>query len=628
MIKRKVLTPLIAFAISVAAVFACFGTAACKKEPAVKPAALAAPVITLSDNVISWNAVEHATGYTVKKDAAAVSENQTATTYTITETAEGTYSFTVTALSTDKNYTQSPASNTVTYEVKPQQNPDVDTSVKFTGKIYVVGDSTVCGFTDKYYLPRYGYGTQLYNYINIDPANIENLALSGRSSKSFLSEANYTKLKNGITAGDYLIIGFGHNDEKGEADKYTNPNGDKDTAGSFQNSLYKNYVELANSKSATAILCTPIVRANKSNDYTGASGHVTETAGAYEGGDYAQAIRDLGAATGTAVVDLTAITAADYTALTYEKALDYHCFTATKNGVRVGEDTTHTNLYGAKMNAYHIAQEILKSDCALKANIITNSEKPSYEVDYPASINKSYVEPNYEAPDLTKRSAVWSTVKDTDWYASAFGDIGGDTAASASNYTIEQLSGNSFKIGNSSGKGKIASGGDGIANVFMQLDPNRNFEITAEVTLTTVAASASKQSAFGIMLRDEMYVDKYLTTANGNSVIAGGYTGSSDGANYCYNYQRLDGGLKASANTGTAAVFTQGETFTLKMVKTNRTIVCTVTKDGHDYSTTYTDVTFTGVDTDNVYLCLFATRGIVATFSDVNYTAGDIGTGA
>lgn len=498
-------------------------------------------------------------------------------------------------------------------------NETQDTSTKLTGKIYLVGDSTVCGFDDPYYLPRYGYGTQLYNYINCDSNQIVNLALSGRSSLSFISESNYTTLKNSISTGDYLIIGFGHNDEKNEPDKFTSPVGDKTTAGSFQYSLYENYIKLATDKGATPILCTPIVRLDTGDNYSGASAHITAD------GDYAQAIRNLGADTHTTVVDLTALTKTDYSAIGNAKAADYHSWTATKNGVRDGLDKTHTNRYGAKMNAYYIAQEILKSECALKANVRTNAVKPTYETDYAASINTSYVEPDYEAPDLSTRSSVWSTVKDTDWYASAFGNVG---EASTSNFSIIQNSTNSFTIGSSLQKGKIESNGDGIACVFMQLNPNQDFEITAEVTLTTVNANAIKQSGFGIMLRDEMYIDTVLTSAKGNSVTAGGYTDSSESKNYCYNYQRLDGSLKASSNTGTATNFTQGETFTLKMTKTNRTVICTVTVGSKDYTTTYTDISFTGVDTNNVYLCLFATRGIVATFSNVNYVAGDISTGA
>ena len=45
---------------------------------------------------------------------------------------------------------------------------------------------------------------------------------------------------------------------------------------------------MAIDKGATPLLCTPIVRANKDNNYEGSSGHITAT------GDYRQAIIDLG----------------------------------------------------------------------------------------------------------------------------------------------------------------------------------------------------------------------------------------------------------------------------------------------------------------------------------------------
>nr|MCR4822583.1 hypothetical protein [Treponema sp.] len=95
--------------------------------------------------------------------------------------------------------------------------------------VWVVGDSTVCDYTKEdgtltdatYFYPRYGYGTQLSNYLS-SKITVKNLALSGRSSKSFLSEDNYTTLKDGIKSGDFLIVGFGHNDEKSDdAERFT-----------------------------------------------------------------------------------------------------------------------------------------------------------------------------------------------------------------------------------------------------------------------------------------------------------------------------------------------------------------------------------------------------------------------
>lgn len=183
---------------------------------------------------------------------------------------------------------------------------------------WVVGDSTVSPFNDSYYLPREGYGEELENYFN---ANVYNLAVSGASSKDFTGMANYTTLLKGSDTvpalgnadGDkFLLIGFGHNDEKTEPARYTNPNGDYKTAGSFANSLYVNYIQPALERGVTPVVCTPIARltdANNKASYDGASGHKTTTVtigdAVYEGGDYAQAIRAMCSELGLICVDLT-----------------------------------------------------------------------------------------------------------------------------------------------------------------------------------------------------------------------------------------------------------------------------------------------------------------------------------
>ena len=124
--------------------------------------------------------------------------------------------------------------------------------------IYLVGDSTVCSFADPYYYPRYGYGTQLAGYLD-DKATVVNLALSGRSSKSFLAEANYETLKNSLKAGDYLFIGFGHNDEKSDdSARFTDASKPYTDETSFGYYLNEYYIKLAVEKGATPILCTPV----------------------------------------------------------------------------------------------------------------------------------------------------------------------------------------------------------------------------------------------------------------------------------------------------------------------------------------------------------------------------------
>ena len=122
-----------------------------------------------------------------------------------------------------------------------------DVAVTPTTTLFLVGDSTVAAFNDPYYYPRYGYGTEIGKYLDASVA-VHNLALSGRSSKSFINPADngsYATFASSLKAGDYVLIGFGHNDEKADPALYTNPKTDVTDPTSFQYYLYTYYVKVA-----------------------------------------------------------------------------------------------------------------------------------------------------------------------------------------------------------------------------------------------------------------------------------------------------------------------------------------------------------------------------------------------
>ena len=190
--------------------------------------------------------------------------------------------------------------------------------------LWVVGDSTAAEFQDNYYIPRYGWGTQLYRYFQ--GIEIRNLAVSGTSTKSFMETPQYQTLLNGMQTGDYLIIGFGHNDEKAESARYTNPNGTASTPGSIQYYLTEAYIEPARTAGVTPVVCTPIVRRDPGDNYTGESGHIigdqTTIEGTFEGGDYAKAIQMAAVAKNVPVLNLTKRTREIYKTLGSWKVRD------------------------------------------------------------------------------------------------------------------------------------------------------------------------------------------------------------------------------------------------------------------------------------------------------------------
>ena len=480
--------------------------------------------------------------------------------------------------------------------------------------VYIVGDSTVCSFADPYYYPRYGYGTQLGGYLD-EKATVVNLAISGRSSKSFITEANYTTLKNSLKAGDFLIIGFGHNDEKSDdATRFTDASLPYTTEGSFGYYLGEYYVKLAVEAGATPILCTPIVRAKSSGDYSGNEGHNTAT------GNYAQAIRDLGAALDVAVVDLTAITRAEYEAKGYDEAKKYHAVTSGKlaaDGTTVepnwlSVDNTHINIYGAKFVAYSLATELKKLDgigVYVKADITAPTEADLV-------MNPSYVYTDYEAPDLGKYTPVshFTTITDG-WYGTAFGDTGGDPTSTGNGYVAHETAEGVFEVGQSAGsnKGKFSASTEGFAFLFRQVEADKNFTLTVTATVTTTAST--KQAGFGLMLRDDVYLPVKDSSIISNYVTAGILC---DTATTTALFSRENSTL-AKGQSFSSSLPTVGTVYTMSIERVGQSVTVTVTSGDKTVSTTHYDFDLIARDGAYMYVGMFANRGTVVEFTNVDF---------
>ena len=489
--------------------------------------------------------------------------------------------------------------------------------------VYLVGDSTVCSFSDSYYYPRYGYGTQLKNYLK-EEATVQNLALSGRSSKSFLAESNYATLKNNIKEGDYLIIGFGHNDQKSDdSSRFTDASKPYTDPTSFGYYLNEYYIKLAREKGATPILCTPIVRASSSNNYTGSEGHVTAT------GNYAQAIRDLAEQVNVTVIDLTELTAQRYAELGYSEACKYHAVIAgmyDTDGTTVianmsTVDKTHLNIYGAKYVAYLLASN-LKGVSTLGWYVLDQITAPTEADLVPIS---GYKVPSYTAPVLDNYNAPahFATISEG-WYGTAFGDTGGSPSSSGNGYLAQETTQGVFKVGNTAGKGKFASSSDGFAFAFRQVEADKNFILT--VSGEILQTKASNQTGFGLMLRDDTYINLTATdTSIISNYVTAGFLVTNTGVNV--NFAREN----ATLNKGTEISSTApavGETFTATIERIGQTVNVTVVYGGQTYQKSYYDFDFLAKDTGYMYVGMFANRGTVIEFTNVSFTITGTSQGA
>lgn len=117
--------------------------------------------------------------------------------------------------------------------------------------IWLIGDSTMSNKETKAY-PETGWGMELASFFD-KSVTIENKALNGRSTKSFINENHWQPVLDNIKTGDYVFIEFGHNDEKI----------DKPAIGTsieeFKTNLVK-YVLDTREKGGIPILLTPITR--------------------------------------------------------------------------------------------------------------------------------------------------------------------------------------------------------------------------------------------------------------------------------------------------------------------------------------------------------------------------------
>ncbi|MDE5566061.1 MAG: hypothetical protein K2I77_03645, partial [Anaeroplasmataceae bacterium] len=578
-----------------------------KEKDAIK---LNAPVITLKDNVVSWEAVNNADAYIVKQNGKNL-EEQTKTSYIIGEEVEGDYEIEVQAIShTTTSFTSSEFSNKVVYHYEAPFE-------LVPATLYVVGDSTLASFSDSYYYPRYGYGTQLSNFFD-KKITVNNLALSGRSSKSFISEANYRTLTNSLSSGDYLLIGFGHNDEKSDDnERFTDASKPITDVTSFKYSLYEYYIKLAIEKGATPILCTPIVRADKNNNYNAANGHVTST------GDYAKAIVELGEEKDVTVVNLRDLTKEKYTELGYNEAIYYHAIVSgKKDGTELVPDVnsvdgTHLNIYGAKYVAYLVASTLKQSNNVLGKYVLSDIKEPTKDTDLSQNPNYTFVD--YKAPTLTSYNPA-SHFKTTTsgWYGTAFGDCGGTPTSAGNGYTATETSEGVFKVGQtaSSAKGKFASAGDGFAFLFQQVSKEKNFEITVDAKVLTSAST--NQAAFGLMIRDDCYinqsVNKVVITSN---YLTAGLVTASQGMNALF--YRENSALVTNQNS-ISEQYQVDDTAQFKITRLGQSITTTVIYKGKTYSETKFDFDLFAVDQGFMYIGMFATRGTVVEFTNVSLT--------
>lgn len=157
-------------------------------------------------------------------------------------------------------------------------------------RIVYAGDSTVTDNKINTY-PQSGLSQGLRWYLK-DDVEMNSFGVNGRSTKSFIEEGRLKQIDGILKAGDFLFVQFGHNDEKDDPLRHTDP----DTT--YQENLLA-FIDTAKRRGAYPVLITPLAR------------RLFDEAGRFlpgSHGAYPAAMKRVGERTGVPVIDLTAMT--------------------------------------------------------------------------------------------------------------------------------------------------------------------------------------------------------------------------------------------------------------------------------------------------------------------------------
>ncbi|PTQ97000.1 lysophospholipase L1-like esterase [Mucilaginibacter yixingensis] len=222
--------------------------------------------------------------------------------------------------------------------------------------VWLAGDSTMADKQVKEF-PETGWGMPFKAFFD-STVTVRNIARNGRSTKSFLKEGSWKIITDGMKAGDYVLIQFGHNDEVPTKKNATTPT-------EFHDNLLR-FITEARAKQAIPVLITPVARRNFDKD-----GKVEGTHEAYS-----TIIRKLAVEAKCPLIDLDS----ESKGLLQQFGVENSKF--LYNYIEAGDnpnypqgrhDNTHFSEMGARRMAQIVLNDIKKLNLDLKDRIVKGS---------------------------------------------------------------------------------------------------------------------------------------------------------------------------------------------------------------------------------------------------------------
>lgn len=244
--------------------------------------------------------------------------------------------------------------------------------------VFLLSDSTVQSY-DEYYYPQTGWGQVFYENFKgggevlvkqcetasypqamdyeLPDIVIENRAIGGRSSRSFIEEGKLEEAARVLKPGDYMFVQFGHNDA-------TIQRPERYVAAEDFHKYISQYIEICREKQVGCILVTPVARRNCDD---------TEIF-KISFDDYRQVMLKMSKEYNIPVIDLGKVSADYLNTIGNEKSKELYLH--AKKGEYEGayaegvEDNTHLSIKGARIYSKMVA-DLIKENEQLKdlANI-------------------------------------------------------------------------------------------------------------------------------------------------------------------------------------------------------------------------------------------------------------------
>ena len=234
--------------------------------------------------------------------------------------------------------------------------------------IFIIGDSTAANKDTTGGKQERGWGMMLQDCFDSDYIVVDNHAVNGRSSKSFIDEGRWDKVLEKIKPGDYVIIQFGHNDEKPQPARHTDP------GSTFDYNLAK-YIRDTREHGGIPIMMNPVARRNffvqtpeNDDDEKLRNSTFNEGSNLVEGktlidthGLYRVAPKDVAERMHCFFVDANKITSDLEQSMGTEASKKLHMWFLPgqePSEPKGKQDNTHYNIYGAKVVANLLADAL------------------------------------------------------------------------------------------------------------------------------------------------------------------------------------------------------------------------------------------------------------------------------